>query len=172
MKNLLLAYLILAITPVTLGSQFEDPDLTRVHNTYAISGSAFDVIVSKDLYLSLQSVILHIGDKKVSVPSDEMKNIGWPHLDKIVVTKEIDTIYVVIDYGQELQQESKGIKNYLPQVKFAFKNGVYVSRERIEPTKQVFTDKEIITEFQCYTKLPGKEEDKSGTRGRTVSRTR
>ena len=89
MKKLLLAYLILISAPLTLGRQFEDPDLTRVHNTYAISGSTFDVIVSKDLDLSLHSVCLHIGDKKASVPAEEMKNIGWPHLDKVIVSKEI-----------------------------------------------------------------------------------
>lgn len=172
MNNLLLAYLILSIAPVALGWQFEMPDLTRVHNTYAISGSTFDVIVSKDAKLSLHSVYLQIGDKKVSVPFEEMKNIGWPHLDKIIVTNEKDTIYVEIDYGAEMQLESQGIKNQLPKVRFAFENGIYVSRGRIVPIKQVFTDKEIITDFQCYTKLLGKEEEKSGIQGHTTSRTR
>ena len=148
-----------------MGTQFAAPDLTEVHNTYESSGFVFQILVSKDQSLSLVSVGIQRGDRKVFAPLAELKNIGWPRLEQIEVRKELDTIYVKIPYGQELP----GIKGHLPKVCYAFKNDVYVERERIVPTKQVATEDRIATTFQCFRKLPGKDEQSAGTEGSVES---
>jgi len=161
MKTLITLLCCLAGASLTMGTQFAAPDLTEVHNSYELSAFKFQVIVSKNKYSSLGSVGIQNGDKKVFAPTAELENIDWPRLDQIEVTKELDSIYVKIPYGQDLP----GIKGHFSKVCYEFKNDVYVGRERIVPTKQITTEDRIVTNFQRLRKLPGKKEQIAGTEG-------